>query len=94
MNLRELWKVHVYKVSSEKGIDKAIKELENGECGTYADFDEFLLKSQKGEPVKDFDYTKWRHSFVDSINTFEELDAFVDQSKTKAQFQGNAKEIL
>ena len=46
------------------------------------------------EPAKDFDYTKWRHSFVDNINTFEELDAFVEQSKNKAQFQGNAKEIL
>lgn len=82
------------KIFSEKGIDKAIKELENGEYETYADFDEFLLKLQKEEPEKDFDYTKWRHSFVDNINTFEELDAFVEQSKNKAQFQGNAKEIL
>ena len=82
------------KIFSEKGIDKAIKELENGEYETYADFDEFLLKLQKEEPAKDFDYTKWRHSFVDNINTFDELDAFVEQSKTKAQFQGNAKEIL
>ena len=41
-----------------------------------------------------FDYTKWRHSFVDCIETFDELDAFVEKSKEKAQFQGNAKEIL
>ena len=94
MNLKELWKVNVYSMSSKKGIDTAIKELENGEYETYADFDEFLLKLQKEESAKRFDYTKWRHSFVDNINTFDELDAFVEQSKTKAQFQGNAKEIL
>ena len=31
-------------MSSENGLDIAIKELENGEYETYSDFDEFLLK--------------------------------------------------
>lgn len=81
-------------MSSQNGLDIAISEMKNGEYETCTDFDEFLLKLQKEESIEKCDYTKWRHSFVDNINTFDELDAFVEKSKEKAQFQGNAKEIL
>ena len=38
-----------------------------------------------------FDYTEWRRSLVDNINTIEKLDEFVKTSKEKVQFNGNAK---
>lgn len=41
-----------------------------------------------------FDYTKWRHTFVDDINTFEKLDDFVNKSKSIGSFGGKAKQTL
>ncbi len=41
-----------------------------------------------------FDYTKWRHTFIDDINTFEKLDNFVNTSKNIETFKGNAKQTL
>lgn len=41
-----------------------------------------------------FDYTEWRRSLVDNINTIEKLDEFVKTSKEKVQFNGNAKVVL
>ena len=81
-------------MSSQNRLDIAISEMKNGEYETYIDFDEFLLKLQKEESIEKCNYTKWRHSLVDSIETFDELDAFVKKSKEKSQFQGEAKEIL
>ena len=40
-----------------------------------------------------FDYTKWRQSFVDSVQTFDHLDALLNNTKDKAKFSGKA-EIL
>lgn len=75
-------------LSTVEIIDRGLKCLsDNLGAGETEIFITTILKER-------FDYTKWRHSFVDNINTFDELDTFVEQSKTKAQFQGNAKEIL
>ena len=41
-----------------------------------------------------FDYTRWRQSFVDSIETFEDLDALLKQSKDQSQFSGDAEIVL
>ena len=41
-----------------------------------------------------FDYTKWRHVFVDNIRTFDDLDQFVEESRGKEEFIGNAKVVL
>lgn len=41
-----------------------------------------------------FDYTRWRQSFVDSIATFEDLDALLGQTNEQAQFGGNAEVVL
>ena len=41
-----------------------------------------------------FDYTRWRQSFVDSIATFEDLDALLKQTKGQSQFGGNADVVL
>ena len=34
--------------------------------------------------AKRFDYTKWRQSFVDSIQTFEDLDRLLLEAKKKS----------
>ena len=41
-----------------------------------------------------FDYTQWRQFFVDSIATFEDLDALLRQTKEQAQFGGSAEVVL
>lgn len=41
-----------------------------------------------------FDYTKWRQSFVDSINTFEDLDNLIRQTNESAAFEGQADVVL
>lgn len=41
-----------------------------------------------------FDYTQWRQSFVDSIGTFEDLDALLKQTKDQSQFGGSAEIVL
>lgn len=41
-----------------------------------------------------FDYTEWRKSLVDSINTMDKLDEFVELSKEKIQFNGNSKSVI
>ena len=41
-----------------------------------------------------FDYTKWRQSFVDEITTFDRMDDFVEKSREKGKFNGEAKVIL
>ena len=41
-----------------------------------------------------FDYTKWRESLVDSIDTMDKLDEFVELSKGKIQFNGNPKCVV
>ena len=41
-----------------------------------------------------FDYTVWRRSFLDQINTFEDMDAFLKKTQEKALFNGNAKIVL
>lgn len=41
-----------------------------------------------------FDYTKWRHTFIDDINTFEKLDDFVNTSKNIETFKGNVEQTL
>ncbi len=41
-----------------------------------------------------FDYTQWRHTFVDEIDTFSDLDIFVETSKKTVEFNGNPKLIL
>lgn len=38
-----------------------------------------------------FDYTQWRQSFVDSIQTFDDLDKFMITTKEKARFGGDAE---
>ena len=40
---------------------------------------------------KKFDYTQWRQFFVDSIKTFEDLDALLKQTKAQSQFSGSAE---
>ena len=35
-----------------------------------------------------FDYTKWRQNFVDNIKTFDDLDALLENTKSKAKFDG------
>ena len=35
-----------------------------------------------------FDYTKWRRSLVDDIDSFDKLDSFVEESKKRAVFKG------
>ncbi len=75
-------------LSTVEIIDRGMKCLsDNLGAGETEIFISTILKER-------FDYTKWRHSFVDSIETFDELDAFVEKSKEKSQFQGEAKEIL
>ncbi|MDO4962360.1 MAG: hypothetical protein Q4E57_11030 [Eubacteriales bacterium] len=41
-----------------------------------------------------FDYTEWRKNFVDRINTFDELDQFVDSSRDVVQFNGKNAKII
>lgn len=41
-----------------------------------------------------FDYTEWRHSLVDRIKTFADLDKFVRASRKVANFSGGAVEVL
>ena len=41
-----------------------------------------------------FDYTQWRHTFVDEVNDFETLDKFVDKALQTEQFAGDAKVVL
>ena len=36
-----------------------------------------------------FDYTEWRHSLVDKIDTFQKLDAFIAESKQTMEFGGS-----
>jgi len=75
-------------LSTVEIIDRGLKCLsDNLGAGETEIFITTILKER-------FDYTKWRHSLVDSIETFDELDAFVEKSKEKAQFQGKANEIL
>ena len=40
------------------------------------------------------DYTKWRESLVDSIDTMDKLDEFVELSKGKIQFNDNPKSVV
>jgi len=44
--------------------------------------------------VNPFDYTEWRKSLVDSIDTMDKLDEFVELSKEKIQFNGNPKSVI
>lgn len=41
-----------------------------------------------------FDYTEWRKSLVDSIDTMDKLDEFVELSKEKIQFNGNPNSVI
>ncbi len=41
-----------------------------------------------------FDYTEWRHTMVDQINTFDELDSFVKAAGEEGKFSGNAQMVL
>lgn len=38
-----------------------------------------------------FDYTQWRQSFVDRIQTFDDLEQFMGTTKEKARFGGSAE---
>lgn len=41
-----------------------------------------------------FDYTLWRQSFVDRIETFDDLDTLLKQTKEQALFGGNAEVVF
>lgn len=41
-----------------------------------------------------FDYTQWRQSFVESIKTFDDLDALIQQTNGSAAFEGQADVVL
>ncbi len=41
-----------------------------------------------------FDYTKWRQNFVDDIKTFDDLDALLEKTKSKAKFNGTPDVII
>lgn len=41
-----------------------------------------------------FDYTEWRHTFIDDITTFDKLDELIEKSESKDQFEGEAKVVL
>ncbi|MBR3622021.1 MAG: hypothetical protein IKN43_01560 [Selenomonadaceae bacterium] len=41
-----------------------------------------------------FDYTRWRQTLIDEVKTFDDLDNFIDRTKTKAVFNGNPDVIL
>ena len=36
-----------------------------------------------------FDYTEWRRTFIDDIDSFEKLDDFVENSKKTLSFNGS-----
>ena len=41
-----------------------------------------------------FDYTLWRRSFVESIATFDDLDALLKQTQEQSRFGGTAEVVL
>ena len=41
-----------------------------------------------------FDYTEWRQSFVDSIESFDDLDTLLVVTEEKAKFNGKPDVIL
>ena len=45
-------------------------------------------------PGGGFDYTEWRKRLVDSVDSFEKLDAMLDSSNEVAKFSGKAKVVL
>ena len=45
-------------------------------------------------PEESFDYTEWRKRLVDSVDSFEKLDAMLDSSNEVAKFSGKAKVVL
>ena len=41
-----------------------------------------------------FDYTRWRHTFVDEVKTFDDLDVLLQRTKEKAVFRGKPDVVL
>ena len=41
-----------------------------------------------------FDYTKWRQSFVDSVETFDDLDRLLSETKERSRYGCRAETIL
>ena len=41
-----------------------------------------------------FDYTEWRQTFVKDIQTFDDLDKLLENTKKYARFNGNPDIIL
>ncbi len=41
-----------------------------------------------------FDYTEWRHSFVDNIRNRKDMEDFVENSKNTAVFSGKPHVVL
>lgn len=74
--------------STVEVIDKGMKCLFDnlGSDGTEI-FISTILKER-------FDYTKWRRIIVDSIETDEDLDRFIAESKKIGGFEGNPKVVL
>ena len=40
------------------------------------------------------DYTKWRRSFVDGIQTFDDLDQLLLKTKEKSRYGGSAESVM
>ena len=41
-----------------------------------------------------FDYTKWRQSFVDSVETFDDLDRLLSETKERSRYGGRAETMI
>lgn len=41
-----------------------------------------------------FDYTKWRQSFVDNIETFDDLDRLLSETKERSRYGGRAETMI
>lgn len=41
-----------------------------------------------------FDYTKWRQSFVDSVETFDDLDRLLLETKERSRYGGRAETMM
>ena len=69
-------------------IDKGMKCLSDNLGASEAEiFIATILRER-------FDYTMWRRSLVDNINSFKELDDFIDASKKRGKFAGTPKVLM
>ena len=74
--------------SSISIIDRGMRCLsENLGAAETEEFIATLLRER-------FDYTEWRKRLVDSVDSFEKLDAMLDSSNEVAKFSGKAKVVL